>query len=102
VRRDEGREFVVEHVDLTRGAAQLGDLVLLGGGMRAAATLSTTARERTCGQLAIDLARDAAPVAASAVPYTRNLFAAGIGCQTHQPIYGFDLATPCLRRTRRG
>jgi ABC-type transport system substrate-binding protein len=70
--------------------------------MRAAATLSGTARERTYGQLAIDLARDAAPVAAWGVPDSRNLFATGIGCQTYQPIYGFDLATLCLRRTRRG
>jgi ABC-type transport system substrate-binding protein len=70
--------------------------------MRAAATLAGTARERTYGQLAIDLARDAAPAAAWGVPDSRNLFATRIGCQTYQPIYGFDLATLCLRRTRRG
>jgi YVTN family beta-propeller protein len=68
--------------------------------MRTAATLSGTARERTYGQLAIDLARDAAPVAAWGVPYTRNLFASRIGCQAYQPIYGFDLATLCLHRAR--
>jgi YVTN family beta-propeller protein len=70
--------------------------------MRAAAILFGTARARTYGQLAIDLAREAAPVAAWGVPHSRNLFATSIGCQTYQPIYGFDLATLCLRRTRRG
>lgn len=49
--------------------------------MRAAATLSGTARERTYGQLAIDLARNAAPAVAWAVPDFRNLFATRIGCQ---------------------
>jgi ABC-type transport system substrate-binding protein len=70
--------------------------------MRAAATLFGTARERRYGQLAIDLARDAAPAAAWGVPDSRNLFATRIGCQIDQPIYGFDLATLCLRRPRRG
>jgi peptide/nickel transport system substrate-binding protein len=70
--------------------------------MREAATLSGTARERTYGRLAIDLARDAAPVAAWGVPDSRNLFATHIGCQAYQPIYGVDLARLCLRRTRRG
>jgi YVTN family beta-propeller protein len=68
--------------------------------MRAAATLSSSARERAYGALAIDLARDAAPVAAWAVGFTRNLFSTRIGCQSYQPIYGFDLATLCVRRPR--
>jgi hypothetical protein len=73
-----------------------------GSWVVAAATLSGTARQRTYGRLAVDLARDAAPVAAWGVPDSRNLFATRIGCQAYQPIYGFDLATLCLRRTRCG
>ncbi|HEX8978015.1 MAG TPA: BTAD domain-containing putative transcriptional regulator [Solirubrobacteraceae bacterium] len=69
--------------------------------MRAAASLTGAARERAYQQLAIDLARDASPVAAWSVPVTRNLFAGRIGCQTYQPIYGFDLATLCRRQARR-
>jgi YVTN family beta-propeller protein len=69
--------------------------------MRAAALLMNGARYRTYGALANDLARYAAPVAAWSQPVSRNLFAARIGCQTYQPIYGFDLAMLCLRHAAR-
>ena len=65
--------------------------------MRAAALLTNAARYRTYGQLANDLARYSAPVAAWSQPVSRNLFSARIGCQTYQPIYGFDLAILCMR-----
>jgi peptide/nickel transport system substrate-binding protein len=68
--------------------------------MSAAALLTGAARYRVYGQLANALARDAAPVAAWSQPVSRNLFATRIGCQTYQPIYGFDLATLCLRQAR--
>ncbi|MHB8690715.1 MAG: ABC transporter substrate-binding protein [Solirubrobacteraceae bacterium] len=70
--------------------------------LRAAALLSGTSRTRAYGQLAVDLARDAAPAAAWGVNTTRNFFAARIGCETYQPIYGFDLATLCLRAKHAG
>jgi ABC-type oligopeptide transport system substrate-binding subunit len=65
--------------------------------LRSTALLSGGARARAYGQLAIELARDAAPAAAWGINTTRNFFAARIGCETYQPIYGFDLATLCVR-----
>jgi len=40
---------------------------------------------------------DAAPAAAWGLNTTRNLFATWIGCETYQPICGFDLAALCVR-----
>jgi hypothetical protein len=65
--------------------------------LRSTALLAGDARTRAYGQLAIDLARNAAPAAAWGLNTSRNFFAARIGCETYQPIYGFDLATLCLR-----
>ena len=65
--------------------------------LRSTALLSGRARNRAYGRLAIDLARDAAPAAAWGLSTTRNFFAARIGCETYQPIYGFDLASLCVR-----
>jgi YVTN family beta-propeller protein len=63
----------------------------------AAAELSGARRLRAYGQLDIDLATHVAPVAAYANSTPRDFFAARIGCQTYQPIYGIDLATLCIR-----
>jgi hypothetical protein len=68
--------------------------------MRAAAQLTGPARERAYGQLVIDLARNAASVAAWSLNVTRNLFAARICCQTYQPSYGYDLGDALLHRVR--
>jgi YVTN family beta-propeller protein len=65
--------------------------------LRSASLLMGASRDRTYGRLAVRLARDAAPLAAWGSATTRDLFAARIGCRTYQPVYGFDLATLCLR-----
>lgn len=68
--------------------------------MRTAALLSGAERRRVYGRLAIDLARNAAPVAAWGIDTTRDFFAKRIGCETYQPIYGFDLASLCAQAVR--
>jgi ABC-type oligopeptide transport system substrate-binding subunit len=65
--------------------------------LRSTALLGGSVRTHAYGQLAIDLARRAAPAAAWGLNTTRNLFATRIGCETYQPVYGFDLAALCLR-----
>jgi hypothetical protein len=45
-----------------------------------------------------DLTRNNAPVAAWGMGTFRDFFSARVGCQTYQPIYGFDLGSLCLRR----
>jgi YVTN family beta-propeller protein len=70
--------------------------------LRSAALLSGSARARAYGQLAIDLARNPAPAAAWGIDTTRNFFATRIGCETYQPIYGFDLARLCVRAKHAG
>lgn len=67
--------------------------------LRSTALLSGSSRERAYGRVAIDLARDAAPAAAWGLSTTRNFFGTRIGCETYQPIYGFDLASLCVRAT---
>ncbi|TML67124.1 MAG: hypothetical protein E6G14_13400 [Actinobacteria bacterium] len=62
------------------------------------ATLSGPARYRAYGELALELARDAAPLVAFATGTSRDFFSARIGCQKVNPIYGVDLAALCLRR----
>ena len=49
-------------------------------------------------ELALELARDAAPLVAFATGTSRDFFSARIGCQKVNPIYGVDLAALCLRR----
>ena len=70
--------------------------------LRAATLLSRSERTRAYGQLAIELARGAAPAAAWGLNTTRSFFATRIGCETYQPVYGFDLTRLCLRVRRSG
>jgi YVTN family beta-propeller protein len=60
-----------------------------------AATLSGPARYSTYGQLDADLAREQAPAAAYASNTRDYLFAAHVGCEVIQPIYGVDLGALC-------
>jgi peptide/nickel transport system substrate-binding protein len=69
--------------------------------LHAASLLTGAGRLRTYGQLAISLARDAAPMAAWGAETSRDLFGAGIGCQIFQPVYGYDLSTLCRRTQHR-
>ena len=64
--------------------------------LAAAARLSGPERYRTYGKLDLDLARNAAPLAAFDNVTDNDFFSARIGCQTHG-IYGIDLAALCLR-----
>jgi YVTN family beta-propeller protein len=64
--------------------------------LAAAARLSGSERYLTYGKLDLDLARNAAPLAAFDNLTTNDFFSARIGCQTYG-IYGMDLAALCLR-----
>jgi YVTN family beta-propeller protein len=61
-----------------------------------AARLSGPERYLTYGKLDLDLARNAAPLAAFGNLNDNDFFSARIGCQT-DGIYGIDLAALCLR-----
>ncbi len=65
--------------------------------MHAAARLSGDERLRAYGELDIELARDAAPLAAWVNDNDRDFFSSRIGCQVYQPIYAMDLAALCIR-----
>ena len=64
-----------------------------------AARLSGPERYLTYGKLDLDLARNAAPLAAFDNLTSNDFFSARIGCQTYG-IYGMDLAALCLRHPR--
>ena len=64
--------------------------------LAAAARLSGTQRYLTYGALDLDLARNAAPLAAFSNPPVNDFFSARIGCQTFGT-YGMDLAALCIR-----
>lgn len=65
-----------------------------------AGELSGPERYLAYGKLDLDLARDAAPLAAFGNLSSHDFFSAGIGCQTYG-VYGVDLAAPCTRAARR-
>jgi ABC-type transport system substrate-binding protein len=67
--------------------------------LAAAARLSGPDRYLTYGQLDLDIARHAAPLAAFDNLIDRDFFSARIGCQTYG-IYGMDLAALCTRPAR--
>jgi len=64
--------------------------------MHAAARLSGDERLRAYGELDVELARDAAPLAAWVNDNDRDFFSSRIGCQVYQPIYAMDLAALCV------
>lgn len=61
-----------------------------------AAKLSGDERYSTYGQLDVDLAKDAAPLAAWANDNDRDFFSERVGCQLYHPIYGQDLGQLCI------
>jgi peptide/nickel transport system substrate-binding protein/oligopeptide transport system substrate-binding protein len=63
----------------------------------AAASLVGQARYRAFGNLDIDLARNAAPLASYITDNTRLLFSKSIGCFFYQPVYEVDLAALCKK-----
>ena len=65
--------------------------------LAAAAQLSGPERYLTYGALDLDLARNAAPLAAYGNASSHDFFSARIGCQTYG-IYGMDLAALCIKR----
>jgi len=65
--------------------------------LAAASRLSGPKRYLTYGRLDLELARDAAPLAAFDNLFDDDFFSARIGCQIHG-IYGMDLAALCVRR----
>ena len=67
--------------------------------LAAAARLSGPERYLTYGQLDLDLARNAAPLAAFDNLAVDDFFSARIGCETFG-LYGMDLAALCTKRTR--
>ena len=66
--------------------------------LAAAARLSGPNRYLTYGKLDLDLARNAAPLAAFGNLPSDDFFSARIGCQTFG-VYGIDLAALCIRHT---
>ena len=65
--------------------------------LAAVAKLSGATRYRAAGRLALEVARDTAPVAAITTTASLDFFSTRIGCQVYQPVYGMDLAALCLR-----
>jgi len=65
--------------------------------LAAAARLSGPERYLTYGALDLDLARNAAPLAAYGNSWSHDFFSARIGCQTYDLTYGMDLAALCIR-----
>jgi YVTN family beta-propeller protein len=65
--------------------------------LAAAARLSGPQRYLTYGALDLDLARNAAPLAAFGNQSSNDFFSARIGCQIYNGIYGMDLAALCVK-----
>jgi ABC-type oligopeptide transport system substrate-binding subunit len=63
----------------------------------AAASLVGQARYRAFGNLDIDLAKNAAPLASFITDNTRLLFSKSTGCFLYQPVYEVDLAALCKK-----
>jgi ABC-type transport system substrate-binding protein len=65
--------------------------------MQQAALLTGDKRNQAYGRLDVDLARNAAPLAAWDNDNQRDFFSSRVGCQVYQPIYGMDFNTLCMR-----
>jgi len=63
----------------------------------AASALVGQARYRAFGNLDIDLAKNAAPLASYITDNTRLLFSKSTGCFLYQPVYEVDLAALCKK-----
>lgn len=65
--------------------------------LAAVARLSGARRDLAYARLDLEIARDAAPLAAFGDPSRPDFFSARVGCRTSNP-YGIDLAALCLKR----
>jgi peptide/nickel transport system substrate-binding protein len=65
--------------------------------MEQAAGLAGAKRYAAYGQLDVDLAKNASPLAAWDNDNERDFFSARMGCQLFQPVYGMDIAALCMR-----
>jgi len=61
------------------------------------ASLVGQARYRSFGNLDIDLAKNAAPLASFISDNTRQLFSSRVGCFFYHPVYELDLGGVCLK-----
>jgi peptide/nickel transport system substrate-binding protein len=66
--------------------------------MEDAAGLGGAKRYETYGQLDLDIAKNASPLAAWDNDNQRDFFSARMGCQLYQPVYGMDYAALCMRK----
>jgi peptide/nickel transport system substrate-binding protein len=66
--------------------------------MEEAAGLSGAARSDAYGKLDLDIAKNAAPLAAWDNDNNRDFFSARMGCQVFQPVYSMDLAALCIKK----
>jgi ABC-type transport system substrate-binding protein len=66
----------------------------------AAARLGGSQRYLAFGDLDVDLARNAAPLAALGTETRHDFFSARMGCQIYNPVYGMSLAALCIRRSK--
>jgi ABC-type oligopeptide transport system substrate-binding subunit len=63
----------------------------------AAASLVGQARYRAFGNLDVDLAKNAAPLASYITDNTRHLVSRSTGCYFYQPVYELDIAAICKK-----
>ena len=63
----------------------------------AAASMVGQARYRAFGQLDVDLAKNAAPLASYITDNTRHLVSRSTGCYFYQPVYELDIAAICKK-----
>ena len=66
--------------------------------MEEASRLSGEERFKTYGDLDLNIAKNAAPLAAWSNSNERDFFSARMGCQLYQTVYGMDIAALCLRQ----
>ena len=66
--------------------------------MEQAAGLAGPARAKAYGQLDIDIAKNASPLAAWGNDNQRDFFSSRVGCQLFQSVYTMDIAALCLRK----
>jgi peptide/nickel transport system substrate-binding protein len=64
--------------------------------------LEGAARFDAYGRLDVEVARREAPLVAYANLNARVFVSSRVGCVTYQPVYGLDLASVCLRESKRG
>lgn len=65
--------------------------------LQEAARLAGPERYKRYGELDVELARDAAPLAVYMNNNNRDFFSSHMGCQVYQPTYGMDLNAMCVR-----